>query len=73
MAEMNKINVDELENVAGGATRTVANDAVNYANVREKPGLNTKVMLATERRPPRSALSSSLTSLPTAPTPYLQT
>ena len=42
--EMNKINVDALENVAGGATRTVANDAVNYANVREKPGLNTKVM-----------------------------
>lgn len=44
MAEMNKINADALENVAGGATRTVANDAVNYANVREKPGLNTKVM-----------------------------
>ena len=44
MAEMNKLNVDALENVAGGATRTVANDAVDYANVREKPGLNSKVM-----------------------------
>ena len=39
-----ELTAEDLENVAGGATRTVANDAVNYANVREKPGLNTKVM-----------------------------
>ena len=55
MAEMSKINADALENVAGGATRTVANDAVNYANVREKPGLNTKVMfkIPKQKRIPR--------------------
>ena len=54
MEEMNKINVDELENVAGGATRTVANDAVNYANVREST--------QQARRSPRMATSGTRSS-----------
>ena len=35
MTEMNKINAEALENVAGGKyeNRTVHNDAVNYANI----------------------------------------
>ena len=43
MSEMNKINAEALENVVGGATRKVHNDAVGYANIREKPGLDSKV------------------------------
>jgi len=35
-----KINDNILENVTGGATRTVHNDTVNYANCRTAPGLN---------------------------------
>ena len=35
MTDMNKINVEALENVAGGyETHTVHNDAVSYANCR---------------------------------------
>ena len=41
---MNKINVDALENVTGGVIRTVQNDAVDYANIRLAPGLDTKVL-----------------------------
>ena len=44
MTEMNKINVDALENVTGGVIRTVENDAVNYANIRLAPGLDSKVL-----------------------------
>ena len=44
MADMKKINDQELENVVGGATRTVYNDAVSYANVRTAPGLDSQVM-----------------------------
>ena len=44
MTEMNKINDAALENVVGGATRTVQNDAVNYANVRNEPGLDSKII-----------------------------
>ena len=44
MTDINKINDEALENVNGGAARTVRNDSRDYANVREKPGLNTKVM-----------------------------
>ena len=40
---MNKINDAALENVTGGASRTVHNDAVNYANVRHAPGLNSTI------------------------------
>ena len=43
MSEMKKINAEALENVAGGARVVVHNDAVNYANIREEPGLNSKV------------------------------
>ena len=44
MTEMNKINEQALESVTGGATRTVQNDAVNYANVRDEPGLNSNII-----------------------------
>ena len=44
MSELNKINEEALENVSGGKTVTVHNDAVNYANVRRTPGLNTEVL-----------------------------
>ena len=43
MSELNKINEEALEEVVGGAIRTVHNDAVPYANVREAPGLNSTV------------------------------
>jgi len=43
MTDMNKINFEALENVAGGAERTVHNDAVSYANCRKEPGLDSKV------------------------------
>ena len=44
MTEMNKINVEALENVAGGYEKhTVHNDAVSYANIRKAPGLDSKV------------------------------
>ena len=43
MTDMNKVNVEALENVAGGyETHTVHNDAVSYANCRKEPGLNSK-------------------------------
>ena len=43
MTDMNKINFEALENVTGGATVTVHNDSVNYANLRHEPGLNGKI------------------------------
>ena len=43
MTEMNKISFEALEEITGGKIVTVANDAVNYANVRHTPGLNGKV------------------------------
>ena len=44
MTDMNKINVEALENVAGGYEKhTVHNDAVPYANIRKAPGLDSKV------------------------------
>ena len=44
MTEMNKINVEALENVAGGYEKhTVHNNAVSYANIRKAPGLDSKV------------------------------
>ena len=44
MTDMNKISIETLENIAGGGTCTVANGAANYAELREKPGLNAKVI-----------------------------
>ena len=38
MTDMNKINDEALENVTGGARRTVHNDSLGYANVRSGPG-----------------------------------
>ena len=44
MTDMNKINFEALENVAGGYEKhTVHNDAVSYANIRKAPGLDSKV------------------------------
>ena len=43
MTDFNKINDAALENVNGGAARTVRNDSRDYANVREYPGLDTAV------------------------------
>lgn len=43
MTEMNKISFEALEDITGGKIVTVANDAVNYANIRHTPGLNGKV------------------------------
>ena len=44
MTEMKKINDQALENVVGGVTRTINNDAVNYANIRDDAGLNAPVL-----------------------------
>jgi len=44
MTEMKKINDQALENVVGGVTRTIKNDAVNYANIRDDAGLNAPVL-----------------------------
>ncbi|MBP3913722.1 MAG: SH3 domain-containing protein [Lachnospiraceae bacterium] len=38
MSEMNRINDEALEEVAGGKLRRVANDSANYVNVRSGPG-----------------------------------
>ena len=43
MTEMNKISFEALEEITGGKIVTVANDAVNYANIRHTPGLNGNV------------------------------
>ena len=43
MSEMNKINVDALENVAGGKNVQVNNPSVPYANLRTKPGLDAPI------------------------------
>ena len=46
MTEMNKINDAALENVAGGKyqTSSIQNDAVNYANIRKAPGLDSEIL-----------------------------
>lgn len=38
MDEMKKVSDEALENVTGGASRTVYNDSVGYAHVRTGPG-----------------------------------
>ena len=44
MTNMNKINFEALENVAGGYEKYIVhNDAVSYANIRKAPGLDSKV------------------------------
>ena len=37
MSEIKKLSEEALENVTGGVRRTVHNDAVGYANLRESP------------------------------------
>ena len=44
MSEMDKLNIDALEDVSGGVMRTVQNDAANYANVRRAPGIDAKII-----------------------------
>ena len=44
MSEMEKLNLDELEEVVGGANVTVHNPTVDYANIREAPGLDSVVL-----------------------------
>ena len=44
MSEMDKINVDELQEVSGGVMRTVQNDVANYANVRRAPGIDARII-----------------------------
>ena len=41
---MGKINEQALESVTGGVKRYIDNDASKYTNIREAPGLNSKVM-----------------------------
>ncbi len=41
--EMKKISDEALDNVTGGARRTVHNDAVGYAYVRSGPGKDYEV------------------------------
>ena len=42
MTEINKINVEALENVIGGVKRTVDTGTSQNAAVRENPGLNSR-------------------------------
>lgn len=44
MADFDKINDEALEDVTGGEERTVHNDTVNYANVRQNPGLSASII-----------------------------
>lgn len=44
MSEMDKLNIDALEDVSGGVMRAVQNDAANYANVRRAPGIDAKII-----------------------------
>lgn len=48
MENLNKINEEALENVVGGVKRIVHNDAVSYANIREKPGLDSRVFFTVD-------------------------
>lgn len=41
----NKINDAALDQVVGGVTRKVCNDAASYANLRTAPGLDSSVRL----------------------------
>ena len=48
MSEIKKVNDEALEQVVGGATRKVENDAVGYANLRAGAGLDSKVVMKLE-------------------------
>ena len=51
MTEMMNMAMNDaaLDNVTGGATRTVKNNSLKYANVREGAGLSTKVITPATR------------------------
>ena len=44
MSDFEKLSDESLEEVSGGVKRVVKNDTVDYANVREAPGLSSKVI-----------------------------
>ena len=44
MTEMNRINEETLDEVFGGAIRTVQNSAIGYANIRQEPGEDSTVV-----------------------------
>ena len=58
------INDMELDNVTGGATRTVKNNSLNYANVREGAGLKSKVITKIKKTV-MSGMRSRLRTVPT--------
>ena len=43
MSNMKQIKDETLANVVGGVTRTVNNKEAKYANIRQEPGLKSKV------------------------------
>ncbi len=44
MTEMNKINIDALENAAGGRIREIDNPDASYANIRNQAGLQGTIL-----------------------------
>ena len=44
MTDMNKLNDDALENVTGGARRTIRNDSSSFSYIRSGPGKDYKVV-----------------------------
>ena len=44
MSDMKKLGLDALDEVVGGAVVYVQNDAVDYANIRMEPGLDSLVL-----------------------------
>ncbi len=44
MSDINKLDLGDLEQVAGGANAVVNNTTVDYANIREQPGLNSLIL-----------------------------
>ena len=53
MSDMKKLNDEALENVTGGARRTVSNDSSSYSWVRSGPGkqYDTKSITAIQSTP----------------------
>ena len=47
MSDMKKLNDEALENVTGGARRTVSNDSSSYSWVRSGPGKQYDAMTGT--------------------------
>ena len=62
------INDMELDNVTGGATRTVKNNSLNYANVREGAGLTARKSKRPATRSKKTVMSGMRSRLRTVPT-----